>query len=108
MAKMGFFGLVAALALAGVLIGIAGRFWRPIRILLVGLAPLGAVGIILFFLVEGSGSQCAGVGVAFHCWELTYYVALLGNGLRASVIGRVTILSFAPIASACLGRRPPS
>ncbi len=108
MAKLGFFDLVAALTLAGLLVGIAGRFWRPIRILLVGLAPLGSAGIILFFLFEGSGSQCAGAGAAFHCWELSFYVVLLGNGFAVTGIGLVTILSLAPIASAWLGRRTPS
>ena len=108
MANLGFFDLVAALTLAGVLVGIAGRFWRPIRIFLVGLAPLGSVGVILFFLFEGSGSQCAGAGATFHCWELTYYVVLLANGAAVTGIGLVTVLSFAPIASAWLGRRTPS
>ncbi len=108
MAKLGFFDLVAALTLAGLLVGIAGRFWRPIRILLVGLAPLGSAGIILFFLFEGSGSQCAGAGATFHCWELSFYVVLLGNGFAVTGIGLVTILSLAPIASAWLGRRTPS
>src|SRR6266404_4044008 len=108
MAKLGFFELVAGLTLAGVLIGIAGRFWRPVRILLVALAPLGSAGIILFFLFEGSGSQCAGSGATFHCWELSYYVVLLGNAFAVVGIGLVTILSLAPIASAWLGRRAPS
>jgi len=108
MAKLGFFELVAGLTLAGVLVGIAGRFWRPVRILLVALAPLGSAGIILFFLFEGSGSQCAGSGATFHCWELSYYVVLLGNAFAVVGIGLVTILSLAPIASAWLGRRSPS
>ncbi len=108
MANLGLFGLVAGLTLAGVLIGIAGRYWRPIRIFLVGLAPLGSAGIVLFFLLEGSGSQCAGAGATFHCWEVSYYVVLLGNGFAVVGIGLVTILSLAPIASAWLGRRTPS
>lgn len=108
MANLGFFDLAAALTVAGVLVGIAGRFWRPIRILLVGLAPVGSAGIILYFLFEGSGSQCAGAGVTFHCWELSYYVVLLANGAAVTGIGLVTIFSFAPVVAAWLGRRSPS
>src|SRR5260370_14772123 len=85
-AKLGFFDLVAALTLSGLLVGFAGRFWRPIRILLGGLAPLGSARIILFFLFEGSGSQCAVAGVSVHFWELSYYVVLLGNGVAVTGI----------------------
>jgi hypothetical protein len=107
-ANPGFFDLVAGLLLAGVLVGIAGRYWRPIRIFLVGLAPLGSAGIIFFFLFEGSGSQCAGAGATFHCWEVSELVGLLDNGFAVAGVSLVTILSLAPIASAWLGRRTPS
>ncbi len=108
MANLGGWGGIAVLTLMGVLVGFAGRFWRPIRTILVGLAPLASAGIIVFFLFEGSASRCDGSGATFHCWELSYFVVLLGNGFAVTGIGLVTILSFAPIVSAWLGRRSPS
>lgn len=97
---------IALLTMAGIVVGFAGRFWRPIRILLVGLAPLGSAAIIFYFIFEGSVSQCAGTGPTFHCWEISYASALLGNGFLVAAVAIATLISLAPIVSAW--RRHPS
>ena len=99
---------VALLTIAGGVVGFAGRFWRPIRLILVGLAPVGSAAIIFYWVFEGSTSQCAGTGATFHCWEESHFVAVLGNGYAITALGIATILSLAPIVSAWLGHPAPS
>jgi len=99
---------VAVLFIAGIVVGVAGRFWRSIRVLLVGLAPLGSAAIVLYFIFEGSVSQCAGTGATFHCWETSYASAMIGNGYAVAGVAIATLLSLAPIASAWIGRPGPS
>src|SRR6266852_1149046 len=99
---------VAVLFIAGIVVGVAGRFWRSIRVLLVGLAPLGSAAIVLYFIFEGSVSQCAGTGATFHCWETSYASAMIGNGDAVAGVAIATLLSLAPIASAWIGRPGPS
>lgn len=95
---------LAVLLIAGIVMGVAGRFWRPIRVVLVGLAPLGSAAIIFYFFFEGSVSQCAGTGATFHCWETSYASAMIGNGYAVAGVAIATLLSLAPVASAWIGR----
>lgn len=95
--------LVTGIAVA---LGFIGRRWRGMRSFLVVIGPLYALAIFAFFQVEGGGSECAGAGATFHCWEVTY--ASTWGVYGWVVVGVVMVLSMAPIASAVMRRRAPT
>jgi hypothetical protein len=95
--------LVTGVAVA---LGLIGRRWRAMRSFLVVIGPLYALAIFAFFQVEGAGSECAGAGATFHCWEITY--ASTWGVYGWVVVGVVMVLSMAPIASALMRRRAPT
>jgi len=100
---------VAMIAIAAVVVGLVGRRWRPMRVLLVGLAPLGSAAILFYFFFEGSASQCSGSGATLRCWEVSYASAIWGwSGWSVGLVGSTVILTLAPIASAWLRRSWPS
>jgi hypothetical protein len=96
-------GVVVAVAIA---IGLIGLRWRAMRSFLVVIGPLYAVGIFVFFQFEGAGSDCAGAGLTFHCWEISY--ASTWGVYSWVIVAVVMILSLAPIASAWLRWRAPA
>lgn len=100
---------LAVIVIASAVLGLVGRYWRPIRVILVGLAPLCSAAIIFYFVFEGSMSQCSGYGVTLHCWEVSYASAIWSRGGWAVAgVAMAVILTLAPIASAWLRRSTPS
>jgi len=100
---------VAVISVAAVVVGLVGRRWRPVRVVLLALAPLGSAAILFYFFFEGSASQCSGYGATLRCWEVSYASAIWGwSGWSVGLVGSAVILTLAPIASAWLRRSWPS
>ncbi|HEX9094979.1 MAG TPA: hypothetical protein VF990_02645, partial [Candidatus Dormibacteraeota bacterium] len=57
---------------AGVVLGLIGRRWRSFQTGLVFLAPVAAAVPLVYYLIEGSVSECSGAGATFRCVEVTY------------------------------------
>lgn len=103
---LGSLTLVTGLFITAIVVGLAGRRWRSVRLALVAIGPLYSAGVLLYFVVEGSSSVCTGSGATFRCSEVTYASTW---GLQKSLeVGLVMILTMAPIASAWLRNRTPS
>jgi hypothetical protein len=102
----GAVGIVAALVVVAAALGLIGVRGRPMRSFLVVIGPLYSLAIFAYFFIEGAGSQCAGAGTTFHCWEITYASTW---GMHGSVVvGIAMILSLTPIAAAWTRRRAPT
>ena len=100
---------LAVIVIASAGVGVVGRYWRPIRVILVGLAPLYSAAVIFYFVFEGSMSQCSGYGVTLHCSEVSYASAIWSQGgWEVAGVAMAVILTLAPIASAWLRRSTPS
>src|SRR5713226_1793926 len=100
---------VAMIAIAAVVVGLVGRRWRPVRVVLVALAPLGSAAILFYFFFEGSASQCSGYGATLRCWEVSYASAIWGwSGWSVGLGGSGVILTLAAIASAGVRRSWPA
>jgi hypothetical protein len=99
-------GVLAALVVAAIALGLIGLRRRSLRVFLAWIGLLYSVGIFTYFLFEGAGSECDGAGATFHCWEISYASAW---GLQVSLLVAVlTLLSFAPLLSMRMHRRVPS
>jgi hypothetical protein len=99
-------GVLAALLFAAVVLGLFGMRWRSLRVFLAWIGLLYSVGIITYFVFEGSGSECDGAGVTFHCWEVSYASTW---ELQVSIsVAVLVLLSFAPLLSMQMHRRVPS
>ena len=98
--------ILAVVVAVAVAFGLIGRRWRAMRSFLVVIGPLYALAILVFFQFEGAGSACAGAGLTFHCWEISY--ASTWGVYGWVVVGAVLILSLAPIASAWTRWRAPT
>src|SRR3982074_3659563 len=97
---------LAALLVLAVVIGLMGRRRRSLRVIVSWIGPLCSVTLFFYFVFEGAGSQCAGSGATFHCWEVTYASKW---GLQGSLaVAVLMLLSFAPVVSAMLRNRMPS
>lgn len=96
-------GVVVAVAVA---MGLIGRRWRAMRSFLAVIGPLYALTIFVFFQFEGAGSDCAGSGPTFHCWEISY--ASTWGVYGWVVVAIVMVLSLAPITSAWMRSRAPA
>jgi hypothetical protein len=97
---------LAALLVLAVAIGLMGRRHRSLRVIVSWIGPLYSVALFFYFVFEGAGSQCAGSGATFHCWEVTYASKW---GLQGSLaVAVLMLLSFAPVVSAMLRNRMPS
>ena len=96
---------LAALLAAAVVIGAIGRRRRSLRVLASWIGPVYSVALLFYFVFEGAGSQCAGSGATFHCWEVTYASKWgLQGWLSAAAL---MLLSFTPVVSAMLRNRMP-
>jgi uncharacterized membrane protein (UPF0136 family) len=99
-------GVLAALLVAAMVLGLFGMRWRSLRVFLSWIGLLYSVGIITYFVFEGSGSECDGAGATFHCWEISYASTW---GLEVSLLVAVLVLlSFGPLLSMRMHRRVPS
>jgi hypothetical protein len=99
-------GVLAALLVAAIALGLIGLRRRSLRVFLAWIGPLYSVTILAYFLFEGAGSECAGAGATFHCWEISYASTW---GLQGSLMVAVLmLLSFAPLLSARLHWRAPA
>jgi len=103
---MGWLAVVITLFVAAILLGLAGRRWRSMRLSLAVLGPLYAAAVLIYSLVEGSTSTCTGTGGTFQCVEQTYASTWGVGGSMA--VALVMILTLAPLASAWLRNRIPS
>jgi len=100
---------IALLVIAALVLGLVGRFWRPLRMILVGLAPLYSAAVIFYFVFDSSASRCSGVGVALRCEEVSYAALIWSaGGWAVAGVAMAVILTLAPIASAWLQRSTPS
>jgi hypothetical protein len=91
---------------AGVLLGLAGRRWKALQTVLVLLAPIAAAVPLLYYVIEGSVSQCSGAGATFRCTEVTY-ASSWDVGAWTLVVA-VILLTLAPGLSAWLRNTLPS
>jgi hypothetical protein len=98
-------GLLAALVIAAVAFGLMGLRWRSLRVFLTWIGPLYSLAILVYSLFEGSGSECAGAGATFHCWEISYASSW---GPYSVLVGILILLSLAPALSARMHSRTPS
>ncbi len=99
-------GVLAALVVAAIALGLIGLRRRSLRVFLAWIGPLYSVGILTYFLFEGAGSECDGAGATFHCWEISYASTW---GLRGSlIVGVLMLLSLAPLLSVRLHWRAPA
>jgi hypothetical protein len=98
-------GLAVFIA-AGVLLGLAGRRWRAFQTGLVFLAPIAAAVPLLYYVVEGSVSECSGAGANFRCVEVTY--ASEWDAIAWILVVAVILLSLAPGLAAWLRNALPS
>ncbi|HSS94245.1 MAG TPA: hypothetical protein VLR46_09670 [Candidatus Dormibacteraeota bacterium] len=104
--QAGLYGGLATLVVAAVAFGLAGLRWRGVRVLLMWVGPIYSLSIFVYYFFEGAGSQCAGSGPTFHCWEISYASTW---GLYGSLfVGITVILSIAPVVSAVLRTRTPA
>jgi hypothetical protein len=99
-------GVLAALLVAAIALGLIGRWRRSLRVFLAWIGPLYSLGILAYFLFEGAGSECDGAGATFHCWEISYASTW---GLQGSVmVALLVLLSLAPLLSVRLHWRAPA
>ena len=99
-------GVLAALLVAAIALGLIGQRRRSLRVFLAWIGPLYSLGILAYFLFEGVGSQCDGAGATFHCWEISYASTW---GLQGSVmVALLVLLSLAPLLSVLIHRRAPA
>src|SRR5260370_12964743 len=99
-------GLLAALLVAAIALGLIGRRRRSLRVFLAWIGPLYSLGILAYFVFEGAGSECDGAGATFHCWEISYASTW---GLQGSVlVALLVLLSLAPLLSVRLHWRAPA
>src|SRR5260370_3694509 len=95
--RAGGAGLLAALLVAEIALGLIGRRRRSLRVFLAWIGPLYSLGILAYFVFEGAGSECDGAGATFHCWEISYASTW---GLQGSVmVALLVLLSLAPLLS---------
>jgi hypothetical protein len=97
---------LAALVVVAVVIGLMGRRRRSLRVFVIWIGPAYSVALFIYFVFEGAGSQCAGSGATFHCWEVTYASRWGWQGSLGVAV--LMLLSFAPVVSAMLRNRIPS
>lgn len=102
----GWLTLGLALLVGSIVLGIAGRRLRSVRLVLVAIAPLYSLGVLVYSLVEGSTSICTGTGGTFRCTEVTYASTWGVAGSLAVAVAMV--LTVAPLASAWLRNRVAS
>lgn len=103
---MSSFTLVTVASVVAILLGLAGRRWRQLRLVLAGIGPLYASAVLIYSLIEGSTSICTGTGGTFRCTEVTYASTW---GLGGSVaVGVSMVLTLGPLLSVWLGNRIPS
>jgi hypothetical protein len=99
-------GVVAALLVAAIALGLIGLRRRSLRLFLASIGPLYSVGIVAYFVFEGSGSECDGAGATFHCWEISYASTW---GLDGSLmVAALVLLSFVPLLSVRMYSRVPA
>jgi hypothetical protein len=99
-------GVLAALLVAAIALGLIGLRRRSLRLFLASIGPLYSVGIVAYFVFEGSGSECDGAGATFHCWEISYASAW---GLEGSLmVAALVLLSFVPLLSVRMHSRVPA
>jgi hypothetical protein len=91
---------------AGVLVGLAGRRWRTLKVALVFLAPIAAAVPLLYYAIEGGVSECSGAGATFRCMEVTYASEWDVGGW--TLVSAVILLTLAPGLSALLRNALPS
>src|SRR5216683_3117045 len=92
-------GVLAALLVAAIALGLIGRRRRSLRVFLAWIGPLYSLGILTYFL-------CDGAGATFHCWEISYASTW---GLQGSVmVALLVLLSLAPLLSVRLHWRAPA
>ena len=91
---------------AGVVLGLAGRRWKTLKAALVFLPPIAAAVPFLYYLIEGSVSECSGAGATFQCVEVTY--ASEWDATAWIRVGAVIVLTLAPGLSAFMRRALPS
>jgi hypothetical protein len=97
---------LAALLVLAAAFGFIGLRSRRMRTILVLVGPLYSVAILVYFLIEGAGSECSGAGASFHCWEVSY--ASTWGVYGTVLVGAVVVFSLAPIVSAWLRSRRPA
>ncbi len=90
----------------GLILGLAGRRWRPFQSYLIFLAPIAAAVPLLYYVIEGSVSECSGAGATFRCVEVTY--ASSWDAAGWTLVGVVILLTLAPAVSAWLRNALPS
>ncbi len=90
----------------GVILGLAGHRWRSLQTYLVFLAPIAAAVPLLYYVIEGSVSECSGAGATFRCVEVTYASSWDASGW--TLVGAVILLTLAPAVSAWLRNALPS
>ena len=98
--------IVSAILVVALALGLIGLRWRAMRTFLVVIGPLYTLAVFIYFLFEGAGSECAGAGQTFHCWEITYASTWGVHG--SVVVGIAMILSGSPIVAAWIRRRAPA
>lgn len=91
---------------AGVLLGLLGRRWRTVKAALIFLPPLAAAVPLLYYVIEGSVSECSGAGATFRCREVTY--ASEWDAGAWTLVSAVVLLTLAPGLSAFLRNALPS
>ncbi len=91
---------------AGVLLGLVGRRWSTLKVVLVFLPPMAAAVPLLYYAVEGSVSECSGAGATFRCIEVTY--ASEWDVTAWILVGVVILLTLAPGLSAFMRNALPS
>jgi len=99
-------GVLAALLVAAIALGLIGLRRRSLRVFLAWIGPLYSVVVFTYFLFEGAGSECDGAGATFHCWEISYASTW---GVQGSLLVAVLmLLSFAPLLSVRMRSRAPA
>jgi hypothetical protein len=96
----------AVFVAAGVLLGLVGRRWRTLKAALLFLPPVAAAVPLLYYVVEGSVSECSGTGAAFRCIEVTY--ASEWDASAWFLVGAVIVLTLGPGLSALMRNALPS
>jgi hypothetical protein len=70
------------------------------------LAPTAAAVPLLYYVIEGTVSECSGAGATFSCVEVTY--ASSWDVRTWTLVGAVILLTLAPFLSAWLRNALPS
>jgi hypothetical protein len=99
-------GVLAALLVAAIVLGLFGLRRRSLRVFLAWIGALYSMGILAYYLFEGAGSECDGAGATFHCWEISYASTW---GVQGSLLVAVLmLLSLAPLLSVRMHSRVPA